>query len=80
MERIDMPYSWVFSSCRNRHCPQCQGHKRETWVQAREKELLNVPYFHVIPTLPDTLDRLCSYGIQKSALLNAQSQLHSYSL
>ncbi|MFS4418839.1 IS91 family transposase, partial [Maribacter sp. 2307ULW6-5] len=48
-----------YNSCRNRHCPKCQGHKREEWVRAREAELLNVPYFHVVFTLPDTLNRLC---------------------
>ncbi len=41
-----------YNSCRNRHCPTCQGHKREEWIKAREKELLNVPYFHVVFTLP----------------------------
>jgi len=34
-----------YNSCRNRHCPKCQGHKREQWIRAREEELLNVPYF-----------------------------------
>jgi len=41
-----------YNSCRNRHCPTCQGHKREQWIRARENELLNVPYFHVVFTLP----------------------------
>lgn len=41
-----------YNSCRNRHCPTCQGHKREAWIKARENELLNVPYFHVVFTLP----------------------------
>jgi hypothetical protein len=41
-----------YNSCRNRHCPTCQGHKREQWISARENELLNVPYFHVVFTLP----------------------------
>lgn len=41
-----------YNSCRNRHCPTCQGHKREQWINARENELLNVPYFHVVFTLP----------------------------
>lgn len=41
-----------YNSCRNRHCPTCQGHKREQWIEARENELLNVPYFHVVFTLP----------------------------
>jgi hypothetical protein len=41
-----------YNSCRNRHCPSCQGHKREAWIRAREGELLNVPYFHMVFTLP----------------------------
>lgn len=47
-----------YNSCRNRHCPKCQGRKREEWIQAREAELLPVPYFHVVFTLPDTLNQL----------------------
>lgn len=47
-----------YNSCRNRHCPKCQGRKREQWIQAREAELLPVPYFHVVFTLPDTLNQL----------------------
>jgi hypothetical protein len=50
-----------YNSCRNRHCPKCQGAAREKWIQAREEELLPVPYFHVVFTLPDTLNRLCLY-------------------
>ena len=50
-----------YNSCRNRHCPKCQGGEREKWIQAREAELLPVPYFHVVFTLPDTLNRLCLY-------------------
>ncbi|EAQ49626.1 transposase [Leeuwenhoekiella blandensis MED217] len=50
-----------YNSCRNRHCPKCQGHKREQWIRAREEELLNVPYFHVVFTLPCELNRLCLY-------------------
>jgi hypothetical protein len=47
-----------YSSCRNRHCPKCQGHKRVQWIEARESELLPVPYFHVVFTLPDDLNTL----------------------
>jgi hypothetical protein len=50
-----------YNSCRNRHCPKCQGAAREKWIQAREAELLPVPYFHVVFTLPDTLNKLCLY-------------------
>lgn len=45
-----------FNSCRNRHCPTCQGHKRHQWIEARTQELLPVPYFHVVFTLPDHLN------------------------
>ena len=48
-----------YNSCRNRHCPKCQGHKREEWMQKREADLLNVPYFHVVFTLPQQLNALC---------------------
>ena len=47
-----------YNSCRNRHCPTCQGHKREEWIQARTSELLPVPYFHVVFTLPKELNSL----------------------
>ena len=50
-----------YNSCRNRHCPKCQGAAREKWIQARQEELLPVPYFHVVFTLPDVLNRLCLY-------------------
>ena len=50
-----------YNSCRNRHCPKCQSNEREKWIQAREAELLPVPYFHVVFTLPDTLNKLCMY-------------------
>lgn len=47
-----------YNSCRNRHCPKCQGANREKWIQARENELLPVPYFHVVFTLPDSINSL----------------------
>ncbi len=48
-----------YNSCRNRHCPKCQGRERKQWIQAREAELLPVPYFHIVFTLPDVLNTLC---------------------
>ncbi len=48
-----------YNSCRNRHCPKCQGNEREEWIRAREKELLPVAYFHVVFTLPNELNALC---------------------
>ncbi|MGK7369436.1 MAG: IS91 family transposase [Candidatus Halalkalibacterium sp. M3_1C_030] len=50
-----------YNSCRNRHCPKCQGHKKEEWIRAREEELLNAAYFHVVFTLPQELNHLCLY-------------------
>jgi Putative transposase/Transposase zinc-binding domain len=44
-----------YNSCRNRHCPKCQAQARERWLHARERELLDVPYVHVVFTLPHAL-------------------------
>jgi hypothetical protein len=41
-----------YNSCRNRHCPKCQAMARAKWLAARQTELLPVPYFHVVFTLP----------------------------
>lgn len=48
-----------YNSCRNRHCPKCQAQARQRWLAARDRELLGVPYFHVVFTLPHQLNRLC---------------------
>ena len=42
----------AYNSCRNRHCPKCQGPARAQWLADRQGELLPVPYFHVVFTLP----------------------------
>ena len=42
----------AYNSCRNRHCPKCQGTAAREWLAEREAELLPVPYFHVVYTLP----------------------------
>ncbi len=47
-----------YNSCRNRHCPTCQTVSRLRWLEAREAELLPVPYFHVVFTLPHALNPL----------------------
>jgi hypothetical protein len=44
-----------YNSCRNRHCPRCQGNARQRWLQARERELLPTRYVHVVFTLPREL-------------------------
>jgi hypothetical protein len=41
-----------YNSCRNRHCPKCQTVNKERWIMARESELLPVPYYHLVFTLP----------------------------
>jgi hypothetical protein len=51
-----------YNSCRNRHCPKCQGHKRAEWMDARMRELLPVPYFHVVFTLPSELNILAMHN------------------
>ena len=48
----------VYHSCRNRHCPQCQTRAKEAWLAARRRELLPVPYFHLVFTLPHVLHGL----------------------
>ena len=45
----------AYNSCRNRHCPKCQGAARRQWLADRRAELLPVPYFHVVFTLPSKL-------------------------
>jgi Transposase zinc-binding domain len=42
----------AYNSCRNRHCPKCQAAARVAWLAAWQAELLPVPYFHVVFTLP----------------------------
>ena len=51
---------WRWHSCRNRHCPQCQAQAREAWRQARLRELLDVPYCHLVFTLPHQLNALAA--------------------
>ena len=48
-----------YNSCGNRHCPTCGSLKREEWILKQEEKLLNVPYFHVVFTLPSELNQLC---------------------
>ena len=55
-----------YNSCRNRHCPTCQGHKIEQWTQNRLKELLPVKYFHLVFTIPDVLNDI---ALKKSNII-----------
>src|SRR5450432_1169067 len=45
----------AYNSCRNRHCPKCQGAAARQWMAVREAELLPIPYFHVVFTLPSAI-------------------------
>jgi hypothetical protein len=49
---------FAYNSCRNRHCPKCQSLTKAQWLEDRRAELLPVPYFHVVFTLPHELNRL----------------------
>ncbi len=46
---------YAYHSCKNRSCPKCQGDDTQTWIERRRQELLVVPYFHVVFTLPKEL-------------------------
>jgi hypothetical protein len=45
----------AYNSCRNRHCPKCQALARAAWLEARQADLLPVPYFHVVFTIPEPI-------------------------
>ena len=52
----------AYNSCRNRHCPKCQGAERAKWLENRKAELLPVEYFHVVFTLPEPIARIAFYN------------------
>jgi len=52
----------AYNSCRNRHCPKCQGAERLQWLQNRQGELLPVEYFHVVFTLPEPIAPIAFYN------------------
>jgi len=62
-----------YRSCRNRSCPKCQAEARAAWLDAREQELLPVPYFHVVFTVPEMLNPIAMYcpEVFYAALLQA---------
>jgi hypothetical protein len=57
-EHLDVAYN----SCRNRHCPKCQGVAKRLWVQSRIDDLLPVSYYHVVFTLPHFLNHILEYN------------------
>jgi hypothetical protein len=66
----------AYNSCRNRHCPKCQGLARAQWLESRQAELLPVEYFHVVFTLPEQIAELAFYNQEAmySILFRAASQ------
>jgi hypothetical protein len=58
--------SIAYNSCGNRHCPKCQGSQAREWMEARKAELLEVPYFHVVFTLPP---RIGAIAYQNKAVI-----------
>jgi hypothetical protein len=67
-----------YNSCRNRHCPKCQGAASAKWLEARASELLDVPYFHLVFTMPHELNGLILQN--KRVLLNILFQSASKAL
>jgi hypothetical protein len=71
----------AYNSCRNRHCPKCQGAAREQWLAARRAELLDVSYFHVVFTVPAPIaaiafqNKAAVYAILFSAAARAMTEL-----
>jgi len=65
----------VYNSCRNRNCPKCQGSKRMKWINERLQELLPVPYFHLVFTVPAFFNELMfsHYREFHNALFHASS-------
>ena len=52
----------AYNSCRNRHCPKCQGAAAKEWLADREAELLPVPYYHLVFTLPAAIADIAYYN------------------
>jgi hypothetical protein len=50
-----------YNSCRNRHCPKCQGSTQKAWIEERARRILAVGHFHVVFTVPDALHRLAAF-------------------
>ena len=61
---------FAYNGCRDRHCPKCNALKREKWVMDRKADALPVPYFHIVFTIPHSLETLClSHGKEMYNLL-----------
>ena len=66
----------AYNSCRNRHCPKCQGAAAREWMDERAAELLPVPYFHVVFTLPAAISDIAyqNKAVIYDALFKASSE------
>jgi len=70
-----------YNSCRNRHCPLCQGVTKAVWVDERSKDILNAPYFHVVFTVPQQLQQVIYqnqellYGLMYKAVAQTLAEL-----
>src|SRR5260370_39920350 len=66
----------AYNSCRNRHCPKCQGSQAREWMEARKAELLEVPYFHVVFTLPPRIGAIAyqNKGVIYDLLFKASAE------
>lgn len=67
---------YAYHSCRNRHCPKCQTRAKEQWVSARNRELLPVPYTHLVFTLPHAINGLAGshFRVITDILFKASSE------
>ena len=65
-----------YCSCRDRHCPRCQGEKTQQWAEAQQAQVINTRYFHLVFTLPHELNVITHYAQTElySALFEAVSQ------
>jgi hypothetical protein len=73
----DCAYTQIaYNSCRNRHCPKCQGAAARDWLAEREADLLPVPYFHVVFTLPAAIADIAhqNKAVIYDALFKASSE------
>ena len=70
----------AYNSCRNRHCPKCQGAAAREWMAAREAELLPVPYFHVVFTLPAAIGDIAyqNKAVIYDLLFKASAETHAH--
>ena len=70
-----------YNSCRNRHCPKCQGHKRQEWIQKREADPLPCTYYHVVFTLPQQINPLALHQpklLYDALFASAWATLHQF--